>query len=179
MTKEEPKEKKKRRKPLPITISEEQFTRLLECTPSMHHKTAFLLAFESGLRISEITALKPEYINVEKKRIFIKEGKGCKDRVVRLPCCWQTHLIKYIPIACSNRALQKAFEQYSGDCGLRDEVPGVHFHSLRHGFATHLYEQTLDIEAVSKLLGHSDVSTTMIYVNRSPEKHLKLYEEAF
>ena len=177
MTEAEP--KPKRRKPLPITVSEEQFTRLLECTPSMHHKTAFLLAFESGLRISEITSLKPEHFEIEKKRIFIKEGKGCKDRVVPLPCCWQPHLIKYIPIACSNRALQKAFEQYSKDCGLAAEVEGVHFHSLRHGFATHLYEQTLDIEAVSKLLGHSDVSTTMIYVNRSPEKHLKLYEESF
>ena len=172
-------QKPKRRKPLPITVSEEQFTRLLEATPSMHHKTAFLLAFQSGLRISEVTALKPQRFDVAKKRIFVKEGKGCKDRVVPLPKCWQEHLIEYIPIACSNRALQKAFEKYSKVCGLADEVEGVHFHSLRHGFATRFYEKTLDIEAVSKALGHSDVSTTMIYVNRSPEKMLKLYEEAF
>lgn len=172
------KESRKRR-PLPIEVNEEEFTELLEATRSMHHKVAFLLAWESGLRISEVTHLQKIDFNIEEKRIRINDGKGGKDRIVPLPVCWKEHLIDYIPIKCSNRALQKSFEVYTGRTGLRDKKPGVHFHSLRHGFATHFFKQGATLPQVQMALGHNDISTTMVYVNLAPEEMLKKYSEVF
>lgn len=168
-----------KRKPLPIEVNELEFTELLEATRSMHHKVAFLLAWEAGLRISEVTSLQQVDIDEENKRIRINCGKGGKDRIVPLPVTWKPHLLKYLPIKCTNRALQKAFELYSTKTGLRVKKPKVHFHSLRHGFATHFFMQGATLPEVQMALGHSDVSTTMIYINLAPEGMLKKYSEVF
>ena len=170
---------KRKRKPLPITISEEEFTELLEATRSMHHKVAFTLAWCSGLRLSEITGLTKNDFDLENKRIMIREGKGLKDRVVGLPAIWTPRLMDYIPIPCSNRSLQNAFQTYSKRCGLAKKKPGVHFHSLRHGYATYQFQKGTKLPFIQQLLGHEDISTTMIYVNLSPEEALKAHHEAY
>ena len=171
--------KKSKKKPLPIEVNELEFTELLEATRSMHHKVAFLLAWESGLRISEITNLKPEDFDLERGTIRVNCGKGGKDRIVGLPASWMSHLLKYIPIKCSNRAIQKAFEMYRKRTGLRKKKPKVHFHSLRHGYATYLRRKGVSIDHIQKLLGHSDISTTMIYVNLAPEEAIKVHKGAY
>ncbi len=171
--------KSSKKSPLPIEVNELEFTELLEATRSMHHKVSFLLAWESGLRISEVTNLKPEDFDLEAGTIRINEGKGKKDRIVGLPACWMPHLMKYIPIKCSNRAIQKAFEMYSKRTGLRTKKPKVHFHSLRHGYATYLRRKNVNLDHIQKLLGHNDIGTTMIYVNLTPEEALKAHKEAY
>jgi integrase len=168
---EEP--KKKRSSKLPVEVNEEEFTRILEVTRKMHHKVGFMLAWESGLRISEVKHLQKEDINLERREIRINEGKGCKDRIVGLPADWQEHHMDHLPLKCSTRALQKAFEMYSGLAGVREYKPTVHFHSLRHGFATHLVRNDAKISNVQMLLGHSDLATTSIYIRMSPQEAIK------
>jgi len=70
---------------LPTSLTEEEFSKLLEFTLKQHHKIAFLLGYETGTRIGEVVNLKQENIDLEGRKIFIKNGKGGKDRVVPLP----------------------------------------------------------------------------------------------
>jgi len=173
------KKKDRKSKRLPVEVNQEEYVRLLQYTRSMHHKVAFMLAFESGLRIGEIMHLQKGDIDEENKRIRINEGKGCKDRVVGLPINWRPHLMEFIPIKCSARAIQKAFEMYAEQSGLYKKKPTVHFHSLRHGFATHLLRNKADLRSIQILLGHTDLSTTAVYLRVSPDEAIEEQHKAF
>lgn len=172
-----PPEKEKRRKPLPIEINQKEYVGLLEYTRSMHHKIAFMLGWESGLRISEVMHLQQRDIDVENDRMRINEGKGCKDRIVGLPRNWMPHHMKYIPFKCSARAVQKAFEMYATLSGLYKVKPKAHFHSLRHGYATHMIRRGSKISNVQMLLGHENIQTTAVYVNLTPEEALAEHKQ--
>lgn len=176
----EEKEKKKRNnKKLPVEVDEKEFTKLLQVTESMHHKVAFMLAWESGLRVSEVRNLQQNDIDVKNQRIKVNEGKGGKDRVVPLPQDWQEHHLKHIPLKCGVRALQKAFEIYAERAGITQNKPSVHFHSLRHGFATQCLRSGMDLRDIQMALGHSDLSTTGVYLRVSPDEMLAKYRQRF
>jgi len=173
--------KKARRQALPQSMSDEDFTKLisqLDQKKERHKeaKVAFLLAYESGLRISEIINLKKEDINLERKSIFVKEGKYSKDRVVPLPKSWKNYMIDYIPIKKGVRALQYTFKNAVRKAGLN---PSYHFHCLRHSFATHCLERGMPINMVQVLMGHSSIGTTNVYVRANPADALKKYQEMF
>ena len=174
-----PKGKKVVRKPLPIEVNQDEYVEILNNTKFMHHKVAFMLAFESGLRISEIIGLKKQDFDVKNNQLRINMGKNSKDRIVNLPLSWKEHHMDYIPLQCKQRALQKAFIASAIKTGLKNKKPKVHFHSLRHGFATECIRSGVDIATVSGLLGHEDISTTSIYINLAPEERIKQYREKF
>ena len=132
--------------------------------------------FESGLRISEVLNLQKEDFDFERNMIKVREGKGSKDRWVMLPRDWCEDFINEIPIKCSVRALQTAFYTARDRAGLDHRL---HFHSLRHSYATHLYAQGNKIEEISKSMGHVDVSTTMIYTHMNPEEMLGRLRRSF
>ena len=140
---------------------------------------AYVLAFGSGLRISEIVGLKKEDINEATGEVRINMGKNSKDRIVTLPQSWQKHHINYIPLPCKQRALQKALIAAAEKSGLKSKKPTVHFHSLRHGFATHCIRSRVDINHVQKLMGHEDVQTTSIYINLAPREAIEDYKKKF
>ena len=169
----------KKSKKLPVEVTQDEFIKILEVTNKLHHKIAFLLARESGMRVSEVIALQPEDIDIENKRIRVNQGKGGKDRIVPLPPSWMPHLMKYIPIQCSKRAVQRAFEIYSKKAGITEYKPTVHFHSLRHGFATHMARNGARITSIQMLLGHNDVATTSVYLRLSPEEALADHRKVF
>lgn len=178
MTKKKP--KKKRSSKLPVAITYDEYSNMIiPNVKSRHHKVGIMASFEGGLRISEVINLKQEHIDMERKRITVLGGKGNKDRVTILPRHWHEDDMKYVPLACSKRALQTAFMSACERSGLYKIKPDVHFHSLRHGFATHLHEQGVPLEDIQMLLGHSDISTTMVYVRVSPVKALKRAMEAW
>ena len=105
--------------------------------------------------------------------------KNSKDRIVNLPISWQTHLIKSIPLKCQQRALQKAFIKACEETGLKKRKPRIHFHSLRHGFATENLRSGVDLYTISKMLGHKDISTTTIYAHLCPEDAIKEVRSKF
>lgn len=170
---DEKKPKKKRSSKLPVFLTYKEYSdMIIPNTKSIHHKIGIMLAFESGLRISEVIALKQEDIDMEEKIIRVIGGKGNKDRITILPRHWHEDDMKYIPLACSKRALQTAFMTACIRSGLKDLKPCIHFHSLRHSWATFCHENGVKIEYISEGLGHSDISTTMIYTHMSPKKEM-------
>ncbi|KKM60211.1 hypothetical protein LCGC14_1544180 [marine sediment metagenome] len=166
-------------KPLPIEVNQDEYVAVLNETKLMHHKVGFMLAFESGLRISEVVNLRKEDFDLTNKEVRINMGKFSKDRIVALPLSWKPHLIDYIPLKCKQRALQKAFISSCIRTGLKKKKPKVHFHSLRHGFATECIRAGIDLPTVQGLLGHEDLATTSIYINLAPEERIKQYREKF
>jgi len=166
-------------KPLPVEINQDEYVEILKVTEFMHHKVAFMLGFESGLRISEIIGLQKADFDFGNKQIRVNMGKNSKDRIVSLPLSWQPQHINFIPLKCQQRALQKALIKSAIITGLKVKKPKVHFHSLRHGFATECIRAGIDIATVSGLLGHSDIATTSIYINLCPAERIAQYRNKF
>ena len=166
-------------KKLPVDVTEDEFAQLLTVTKQMKHKVAFLLAWGSGLRISEVLKLKKNDVSLDEKQIRINEGKGKKDRIVPIPRGFKEKHLEYIPFDFKDRSLQKTFRLYSEKSGLREKKPNVHFHSLRHGFATQCLRKGIGLRSIQMMLGHSDLSTTAIYLQLAPEEVLNEYQEKF
>jgi integrase/recombinase XerD len=166
-------------KKLPTWIELDEFLLLLKNTKSKHHKVAFLLGYESGLRISEMVKLEKEQVDVERKNIMIREAKGGKDRVVPLPKHWRRDFINEIPIKCGMRSLQRAFIMAAKKSGLKNKKPDISVHSLRHGFAKRLVDKGVPINQIQLLMGHSAASTTSIYLHANPKEALEKYEDLF
>ncbi len=127
----------------------------------------------------EIPPVEPNRINMQNKSILIKQGKGGKDRIVPLPKGFNNAMLKLLPIKCGVRALQSAFTKAAEKSGLKEKKPEIHFHSLRHGFATRLLNQGMPINQVQLLLGHAKAATTSIYVHANPKEALSSYERYF
>jgi integrase len=172
-----PKIKKQRK--LPVVISPEEFAELIKHTKHSNHKIAFLLGFGAGLRVSEIVTLEPRHIFFKLKKIFIEQGKGGKDRNVPLPKGFREEHIKLFPLGIGVRALEKAFKSAAKRAKLLKIKPTLHFHSLRHGFATNCLNNGMPIHHVRTLMGHSNISTTNIYLEANPTGALASYEELF
>lgn len=171
--------KKRKAKKLPVAISEDEFTELIKHTKKKHHKVAFLLGYGSGLRISEVLHLEPRHINLIARSILVEQGKGSKDRPVPLPKGFREEHLKILPIKCGERALEKAFKSAAKRAKLLEIKPTLHFHSLRHGFATNAVSKGIPIHYVRTLMGHSNISTTNVYLEMNPKEALKSYEELF
>lgn len=172
--------KKAKKQTLPQSMSDDEFTKMLQqlknSKSGKESKISFLLAYESGLRISEIKSLQKEDIDTKAKRIFIKQGKYSKDRVVPLPKTWKSYMFDFIPIKRTVRSLERNFKDAAKKAGLRTDL---HFHSLRHSFATHCLERGMPIHQLQVLMGHANVQTTNVYIKANPIDALATYEKVF
>lgn len=167
--------KKKSRK-LPKSVRPEEFIELVKEVPASDIKTkiAFLLAYASGMRISEVLRCKAEHFKTN--QIFIPESKYGVERIVPKPKGWKESFFSKLPLQTSARTLERKFKKYALRAGLSSRYT---FHSLRHGFATRMLESGVPINQVQLLLGHSNISTTSIYVKANPSDALKSYEDLF
>jgi integrase/recombinase XerD len=163
-----------RRRKLPSYMNEDEYNRLISLVKKDHHRLAFNLAYNSGLRVGEVVKLKPEEIDIKGKRIFIKDSKWGKDRVVPLPKGFPAKYIKLIPLKCGIRALEIAFKNYVKKSGV--PKPDLHFHSLRHSFAIKCMEKGIPLNQIQVLLGHENISTTSVYLKINPKDALDSYE---
>jgi site-specific recombinase XerD len=166
---------------LPLVLSLEEVTRLLEAAPGPQYRAALGTAYGAGLRVSEIVALKVGDIDSTRMLIRIEQGKGCKDRHAML----SPHLLGLLrawwreghrqglmlpqgwlfpgrnPVMpLSTRQMNRAVHAAAQAAGIRKRVTP---HTLRHSFATHLLEQDIDIRVIQVLLGHAKLETTALY----------------
>lgn len=173
----------RKKKPLPIEINKEEFRELMQVNKGIDKKVkyqvAFTIAWGSGLRISEVVNLNPEDFNFKDGTIRVNEGKNSKDRIVPIPKGLKEFHLQWIPIGVGTRAIQKEFEIVVKKCGLKDSKPKVHFHSLRHGFATECLRSGMKLPHIQMLMGHEDLATTAIYLNLVPKEALDDYNARF
>lgn len=118
-------------------------------------------------------------IDFQERRISIKGAKGDKDRVVPVPKGLAPKHLKFFPMKCGARALQSAFTKTAKKAGLLEKKSDLHFHSLRHGFATQCVNNGMPIHHLRTLMGHSNISTTNIYLELNPKDALKSYQDLF
>jgi len=162
---------------LPAVFSVDEVFRIIKAAINIKHKTMLMLAYSSGLRVGELVLLKVTDIRRNNMRLSVRQAKGNKDRYAILSSVCLTQLEKYwkayrpddylfygrkktAPI--SIRAVQHAYEKAKQKAGVT-RTGGIH--TLRHSFATHMLQAGYDIRTVQELLGHSDMSTTMIYTH--------------
>ncbi|HUZ74451.1 MAG TPA: phage integrase N-terminal SAM-like domain-containing protein [Stellaceae bacterium] len=149
---------------LPAVLTEAEVRRLLEQLHGVKWLMASLL-YGSGLRQIECLALRVKDVNFAYRQILVRDAKGGKDRVTMLPegvvQPLQEHLGRLRVLHRRDLAEGRAVKRAAAAA----IVKPVSCHTLRHSFATHLLERVQHIRTVQELLGHADVSTTMIYTH--------------
>lgn len=172
--------KKRKANPLPKSVRPEEFQSLIKAISIkkkyINRKIAFLLAYGSGMRISEVLKCRAEHFRDKPASIFIPASKNDVERVVPIPKGWKSDFLLFLPIQKDSRSLQRWFKTFATKAGLN---PKYSFHSLRHGFATRLLEGGAPINQVQLLLGHKNLSTTSIYTKANPVDAIKSYEDLF
>ena len=168
---------------LPEILSREEVWRLIDAASSPKHRLLLATTYAAGLRVSEVVALKVSDIDPERLTIRVEHGKGGKDRYVALADRLLVELRRYwlvVPPAYwlfPNRqgtrpmditVAQKIYMITKLRAGIRKQG-GIH--TLRHAYATHLLEAGTDLHTVQRLLGHSQISTTMRYFHLS-QRHV-------
>jgi len=166
---------------LPTVLLQEDIWKIINATNNLKHRLILMTTYSAGLRASEVLALKPE--NIESKRMLIKvKGKGGKSRYTLLAKRLLPQLRHYyrtyrpetylFPSSferkqhqpLSYESLRCIYEKARKKAGVKE---GVGIHTMRHSFATHLLEAGYDIRKIQLLMGHSRLSTTMIYLHVS------------
>lgn len=145
------------------------------------YRVAMLLGFEAGMRISEILGYEGKNIiqrltkeQIEGNSIRIISGKGQKDRIVPKPRRINQKAVDMLPLKISRRSTQN----YITKLGKRVLNKEITFHTLRHGFGSHL-AQTRPLHEIQMLMGHSRLDTTGIYLHANPKAAIQGAEEAF
>jgi len=182
-------------KRLPPKLTRQDTSRLLEIVYNYPYDYRFLryrnhAIFSTfvfaGLRKSELLNLKYADVDIENLTIFVRQGKGSKDRVIPMNYTLAQSLKNYL---VERKRLSKScpelFTSLNRNVGFTDsglkrlvvkirEVSGISFtiHKLRHTFATLMLEGGVDIYSLSRMMGHSDIKTTTIYLAASAE-HLR------
>jgi len=173
----------KRDKKFPIILSKKEIENMIICTKNFGHRTMIMLTYSTGMRASEVINLKWTDIDFNRNIIHIKLAKGSKDRIVMLSPKLKKNL-KSLDIEkkghvfktnrnnkYSLRTIELIVKKVAEKARIKKHVTP---HTLRHSFATHLLEQGIDIRYIQKLLGHSDIKTTMIYTNVSKKDISKI-----
>lgn len=183
---------------LPTYLELEEFKKLMDNTKRMDHKIGFLFGFGSGMRLSEIVGKEPngkgisikpvtkDQIDLKGKRIRIEGGKGGVDRIVPLPKGFKEYMLKELPlnkkyktINSARRSFQRIFKQAARKAKLLEKKPNLHLHSLRHSFGSRMANKGVPVHHIRTLMGHSNISTTNIYLIANPELALDDYERLF
>lgn len=191
--------------PSPLKVLDDEALEKLLKAPDLTEKEGLRdrcileVLFSTGLRVSELTSLNCNQINLE-RREFGVVGKGGKERVVFLSDSAAQYLEQYLSsrsddfkplfirfqgrvdptddgeyMRLSSRSIERIVEKYVKKVGLSIKATP---HTLRHNFATDLLINGADIRSVQEMLGHSNISTTQIYTHVT-NKHLKDVHKAF
>ncbi len=183
---------------LPKDLSLEEVDRLLvqpdpESILGARDKAMLEILYATGLRVSELVALRMQDINLE-VGYLVAYGKGSKERLVPFGEVALEEITRYLvtfrPRLCkagkvpyvflnrsgkrlSRQGFWKLLHRYALQAGIASAVTP---HVLRHAFATHLLERGADLHSIQLLLGHASISTTQIYTHLNRERLKKIYQ---
>jgi site-specific recombinase XerD len=169
-------ERPRRDRFLPTVLSQEEVIDLIRSCKNLKHRAIITLLYSSGLRVGELLNLKLIDINIDRKQIYINNGKGRKDRYVQLAKSFlpllQNYFVTYKPehyfvegpngLKYSASSVRKFLHRASKDAEISKKVTP---HTLRHSYATHMLENGIGLRHIQELLGHSKPETTMIYTH--------------
>ncbi len=164
---------------LPNIMSQQEVRQLFAAPLSLKEYCVTGLLYGSGLRISEVAALRIEDIESASKRIKVVQGKGAKDRYTLLAGNLLDKLRQYYISAkrpkeflftspqtgraFHSRSMQLVVSGVMQKAGFGQK--GYTSHTLRHSFATHMLDNGSNIHVIKTLLGHSKLETTMVYLH--------------
>jgi site-specific recombinase XerD len=161
---------------LPKVLTEEEVTALLRSVDNPKHRCLLMLIYSGGLRLGEAIGLRLTDLQPDKNRLFVRAGKGNKDRCTLLSEKAWKHLREYLQLyrpiewvfegpnggPYSERSVQELFTRAKQRSMINPEAT---VHTLRHSFATHLLEKGVDLRYIQELLGHASSKTTEIYAH--------------
>jgi len=170
---------------LPVVLSKEEVIDIFRATRNLKHRTLLILIYSSGLRIGEALSLRLQDIDVDRRQIYVRNGKGRKDRHVIMAESFIPLLYNYLTSYKPEKLFieGKNGEEYSSSsvrsvlklaCSRAKIKKHVTPHTLRHSYATHMLENGIDLRHIQALLGHSRPETTMIYTHVSQHDLLKI-----
>jgi len=180
-------------KPLPNHLQDRQARAFLEVAKRPRDQAMFLLMLRCGLRVEEVAKLTLDVIEFRRRRIWVRDGKGGKDRMVYVSNDAMKALIDYLKIRpesktrkvflvekgtyrdqpISVRGIQKRMEYYAKKMDIK-----ISCHHLRHTMATQMLNADADLETIQDLLGHSSIRTTQRYSRISNLKVQRDYHKA-
>jgi integrase/recombinase XerC len=182
-------------KRLPKAMSLKEVTALVEAPPEstwrdLRDRAMFELLYASGLRVSELTGLAADDIHFAGQVMRVR-GKGGKERIVPFGSKAREALKAYIAVRPGAPSKALFLNKNGGRLTSRSvhrlvlryvlialKEKGIHPHTFRHTFATHLLEAGADLRVIQELLGHASLSSTQIYTHVDIKKLLDVYRKA-
>ena len=168
-------------KKLPVVLNRSEVRLLLKAPKLLRHRVLLSMLYGCGLRRFELLNIKLSDVDLERKMLHIREGKGRKDRYVPLGDHLVRGLRSYIGAErpylwlfngknregdrlqqFSETGVQWIIKESAKRAGISKHVTS---HVLRHTYATHLLEMGLDIMSLKEALGHSNINTTLVYLH--------------
>lgn len=182
-------------KKVPTVFSQQEIKIMIDTLTNIKFKAIFMTLYSTGMRCSELKNLKPEDIDSKRMVIYIRDGKGGKDRQALL----SKHLLevlrtywvlnkddksKYLFVpsrnsfdptnlskSLSNTAITYVLKSAAKAAGIKKNI---HPHALRHSFAVHLLEQGANLRHIQFLLGHTNIRTTVRYTYIADIKNINV-----
>lgn len=172
----------KTEKRLPVVLSKVEVEAILNAVDDLRYRAILVTIYSAGLRVSEACQLRVSDIDSAQMQLRVEQGKGRKDRYTLLGQKNLELLRDYYRVYrpggwlfggqkkgnwISVSAVQNAFKRAKKKAGITKPAT---VHTLRHSFATHLLEQNADVFTIKKLLGHTSLKTTSVYLHVSRER---------
>jgi len=167
----------KKEKKLPVVLSRQECKELFKAPANLKHRFLLAFAYGGGLRMNELRLIKISDVDLHRRQIHIRHGKGLKQRYVALAKLLTDKLPHYLlqvkptlylfegltpgqPMG--QRSIQYIISEAMPKTSIQKQVS---MHTLRHSFATHLLEDGIDIHTIQHLLGHADLIQTLVYLH--------------
>ena len=180
-------------KTFPLYIKQDELQRICNETKEFYLKNLFLFAFLTGARLGEVISLRWKNINLEERTIMISNSetfqtKNKQDRIIpinnqlteilndmKLKKVSDSDFVFYkvYGVKLDSTYVSKKFKKAVVKCGLSDQI---HFHTLRHSFASLIHQRGASLTVIKDLLGHQDLRTTLIYSHMSKENLVNAVE---
>jgi integrase/recombinase XerD len=173
----------KKEKKLPVVLSRQECKELFKAPVNLKHRFLLTFAYAGGLRMNELRLIKISDVDLHRRQIHIRHGKGRKQRCVTLSKLLTDKLPHYLlqvkpkqylfegltpgePMG--QRSIQYVITEALQKTSIQKQVS---MHTLRHSFATHLLEDGVDIHTIQHLLGHADLIQTLVYLHVAQVKN--------